>query len=62
MSPFPIIVRFLAGSVTVVLSEGLARERATQVALVVKNPPTQAGKCKRPRFHPWVRKIPWRRK
>ena len=30
--------------------------------LMVKNPPTQAGKYKWPRFHPWVRKIPWRRK
>ena len=30
------------------------------MALVVKNPPANAGdrKC---RFNPWVRKIPWRR-
>ena len=34
-----------------------------QVALVVKNPPTNAGDgCKRLRFGPWVRKIPWSRK
>ena len=34
---------------------------ASQVALVVKNPPANAGGmiCA---FDPWVRKIPWRRK
>ena len=32
-----------------------------QVALVVKNPPTNTGRCKRHGFHPWVGKIPWRR-
>ena len=31
------------------------------VALEVKNPPTKAGRHKRPEFHPWVGKIPWRR-
>ena len=31
---------------------------ASQVALVVKNPPANAGRHKR--FDPWVRKIPWR--
>ena len=36
--------------------------RASQVALAVKNPPANAGDVKRRRFHPWVRKIPWRRK
>ena len=35
--------------------------RASQVALVVKNPPANAG-CKRRRFDPWVRKILWNRK
>ena len=28
------------------------------MALVVKNPPTNAGEVKRYRFDPWVRKIP----
>ena len=31
------------------------------VALVVKNPPANAGDIKRCRFDPWVRKIPWGR-
>ena len=34
--------------------------RASQVALVVKNPPANAGD-KRCGFDPWVGKIPWRR-
>ena len=33
---------------------------ASQVALVVKNPPANAGN-KRCRFDPWVGKVPWRR-
>jgi len=33
--------------------------RVSQVALVVKNPSDKAG---RPRFNPWVGKIPWSRK
>ena len=33
---------------------------ASQVALVVKNPPAEAGD-ERLGFDPWVRKIPWRR-
>ena len=32
------------------------------MALVVKNPPAYAADAKRPRFDPWVGKIPWRRK
>ena len=32
----------------------------SQVALLVKNPPTNAGDIK-DSFNPWVRKIPWRR-
>ena len=37
--------------------------RASQVALVVKNPPANTGdRCKRLRFNLWVRTIPWRRK
>ena len=31
------------------------------MALVVKNPPFNAGDVKRPRFNPWIGKIPWRR-
>ena len=34
---------------------------ASQVVLVVKNPPANAGDLKRREFDPWVRKIPWRR-
>ena len=33
---------------------------ASQVALVVKNPPAMQ-EIKRHRFNPWVGKIPWRR-
>ena len=33
----------------------------SQVALVVKNPPANAGDV-RDRFDPWVGKIPWSRK
>ena len=33
---------------------------ASQVALVVKNPPANASDL-RDRFDPWVRKIPWRK-
>jgi len=35
---------------------------ASRVALVVKNPPADAGRWKRRMFNPWVGKIPWRRK
>ena len=28
---------------------------------MVKNPPANAGRLKRPRFDPWVGEIPWRR-
>ena len=34
--------------------------QASQVALVVKNPPANAGD-RRHRFDPWVKNIPWRR-
>ena len=42
--------------------------RASQVALVVKNPHADVAdirvclSCRRSSFHPWPRKIPWRRK
>ena len=35
--------------------------RASQVALLVKNPPANAGDIKRPGFSPCIGKIPWRR-
>ena len=35
--------------------------RASQVVLVVKNPPTNAGDIKRRGFDPWIRKIPWKK-
>ena len=28
----------------------------------LKNPPANAGRPQRPRFNPWVKKMPWRRK
>ena len=34
--------------------------RASQMALMVKNPPANAGRPKRCRFDLWVGKIPWR--
>ena len=34
---------------------------ASQVALVVKNPPAKPRRHKRQGFDPWVGKIPWRR-
>ena len=33
-----------------------------QVAPAVKNSPANAGRHKRCEFHPWVEKIPWRKK
>jgi len=34
----------------------------SQVALVIKNLPVNAGDIKKHKFDPWVGKIPWRRK
>ena len=34
----------------------------SQVALVIKNLPVNAGDTKKHKFDPWVGKIPWRRK
>ena len=31
------------------------------MAVVVKNPPAKFRRCKRCRFDPWLRKVPWRR-
>ena len=42
------------------IKEEYAEIWASQVALVVKNPPTNAGNM-RCEFDPWVWKIPWRR-
>ena len=33
---------------------------ASQVALMVKNPPAHTGRCKRCRLHPWAGKTAWR--
>ena len=38
------------------------RTGASQVVLVVKNPPANAGDLKRHRFDPWVRKLSRSRK
>ena len=35
--------------------------RASQVVLVVKNPPANVGEIRDSGFNPWVGKIPWRR-
>ena len=43
------------------IEEGQGAERASQVALVVKNPPAKAGRLKRRWFDHWVGKIPCRR-
>ena len=40
----------------------MARTGASQVVLVVKNPPASAGDLKRHSFDPWVRKLSWSRK
>ena len=40
----------------------LVINRASQVALVVKNLSANAGDGREPRFSPWVGKVPWRRK
>ena len=42
--------------------EYILMTRASQVILMVKNPPKQSRRHKRRRFDPWVGKIPWRRK
>ena len=39
---------------------GIGKQGASQVALVVKNPPANAGP-ERLGFDPWVGEIPWRR-
>jgi len=31
------------------------------VALLIKNPPANAGDGRDVKFHPWVEKVPWRR-
>ena len=35
--------------------------KASQVTLVVKNLPANAGDTREAKFDPWVGKIPWRR-
>ena len=48
-----VVLRFLRNLYTVFW--------ASQMALVVKNSPANAGDVKRFEFNLWVRKIPWRR-
>ena len=48
-------------SLQVNMPAALGNLGTSQVALVVKNPPANAGDMKRCEFNPWVRKIPWRR-
>ena len=45
-----------------VLLASLINYQASQLTLVVKNLPANAGRLKRCGFDPWVRKIPWRMK
>ena len=40
---------------------GAERNWASQVALVVNNPPANAGRYKKCRLDPWVGEIPWHR-
>ena len=44
------------------LNKLLEHLKASQVARWLENLRANAGRCKRPGFDPWVRKIPWRRK
>ena len=39
----------------------ILKYRACQVALLVTNPPANAGNLRKHEFDPWVRKISWRR-
>ena len=43
------------------ISRELGSDWASQVGLVVKNPPANAGDVERRGFDPWVRMISWRR-
>ena len=42
--------------------KGYTQGGSSQVALLVKNPPANAGRRKRCRFDSWVGNIPWRKK
>ena len=43
-------------------TNGYRENRASKMALVVKNPPANAGDNNRRGFDPWIGKIPWSRK
>ena len=59
---YKLAAAFVCFSVCVCFFFFLQRVGGTsQVALVVKNLPANAGDTRRCRFDPWVRKIPWRR-
>ena len=44
------------------ISGSYGKFKASQVVLMVKNPPANAGDARDEGFDPWVRKILWRRK
>ena len=46
---------------TPLLCWGAGRNWASWGALVLKNTPANAGRCKRGRLDPWVGKMPWQR-
>ena len=46
---------------SVIIKVIMCPDGASQVVLVVKNLPANAGNVGRCGVHPWVRKIPWRR-
>ena len=58
----PVLIPGLGRSAGEGISYPLQYSRASQVALMVKNPPAKCRRHKRQRFDPWVGKIPWRRK
>ena len=62
LSNYPSLVLTRSHNTKVASSIWRNRTGASQVALVLKNPPVNAGDIKRHRFNPWVGKISWRRK
>ena len=44
------------------ISGSYGKFKASQVVLMVKNPPANTGDARDKGFDPWVGKIPWRRK
>ena len=50
------------GAIAFSSTNGYRENRASKMALVVKNPPANAGDNNRRGFDPWIGKIPWSRK